>query len=76
VVRTADAVRGLIEDVLATRLQQGIVTATPGTKVTATIDGVAMTLPRLASYASPAIGHVVMIATTVSGSRIVIGAVA
>lgn len=76
-MKTSDAVLQAIEDVLATRLQAGTVVSTAaGNQVKVTVDGTEITIPRAESYTSPAAGHKVMVATMVSGSKIVICKVA
>jgi hypothetical protein len=73
VVRRIDAITLKLEQLLASRRKVGTVTGTSGTKVVVVVDGASMTLPRLASYTTPAVNDVVIIDAMVSGAWIVLG---
>jgi hypothetical protein len=60
VAKPEDAFEQRIADLVASLKRTGVVTGTAGTKVVVTVQGVSMTLPRLASY-TPTISDSVIV---------------
>jgi len=75
-MKTADAVEKRIAEVIAMLPQQGRVEQIgPGSLLGVDLGGTWLLLPRLKSYTAPALGDYVIVSTTVSGSKIVMGAI-
>jgi hypothetical protein len=74
-VRTSDAIERRLAELTAMLPQQGKVTAVAASTVTVDLGGTALVLPRLKSYSAPAVNDLVIVSTTSSGSKIVMGAI-
>jgi hypothetical protein len=72
-VSLEDAVEKRLDEFRASLLKVGTVTNTSGTKVVCTVEGVSMTLPRLASYTPVTNGDVVIVAALKPGAWFVLG---
>lgn len=72
-MQTADAVHQVIRDNAQQAMQTGtVVTATGSGRITVAVNGVNMSLPRLASY-TPTAGDVVQILAIRKGAWLVLG---
>lgn len=77
-MKISTAVAEQLAKVSALLPQQGKVTAVVGVTVTVDLyDGTApVVLPRFKSYTAPAVNDIVMVGTSVSGTKFVMGAIA
>lgn len=75
-MKTSDAIDKRIADVVAMLPQQGRVEQLgPGSLLGVDCGGTWLLLPRLKSYAAPALGDLVVVSTLSSGTKIVMGAI-